>query len=226
LFVIGLIVLIAGLTSLPSGWATALLGAGITAFGGFEVKLTFGRIQIEEKSIRAMQSGRNNTQINQTNPQNSPNIGTIGTAYFGTSPPTQEQTKPQVVPAKETRREPEDEQDEVEDLCSGQIHFEDFEEFQTGVRRGDRIAMQISAEHPISIQIMNSDDYDSFDSDSDDNEVYWKSPKTTSYGYSWPAKKREKVYVLVVNETNLDEWDNEEAVATVTIDVIRKKQES
>jgi len=37
LLVIGLVVLIAGLTTLPGGWAAALLGAGITAFGGFEV---------------------------------------------------------------------------------------------------------------------------------------------------------------------------------------------
>lgn len=87
---VGIIVLILGVQELS--WEVSIIGALFAAFGGFEVKLTYGRIQFQERSIKASQAGRDNTQINQTNPQNSPTIGQIEKAYFGTTPRAEEQT--------------------------------------------------------------------------------------------------------------------------------------
>lgn len=220
---VGIIAIVLGVQE--SSWETAIIGVLFAGFGGFEVNLTYRRIQIEDRTIRSSLRGHGNTQINQTNPQNSTTIGKIGTAIF-TSGPSQEVTPKPKSSSISGEEIYEDEEIEIfpdsETLCGGQIHFEDFEEFDTNVSKGDKINIKISSAHPISAQIMNEEDYDSFDSDSKDNEVYWRSPNTTSYSHSWSAKKREHVYVLIVNETDLDEWDEEEAIAMVRIDVLRR----
>jgi hypothetical protein len=235
LLVIGLIVLIAGLSSLPGGWETTLLGAGLTGVGAFEVRITYNKINYEDKRIRAKQEGQGNIQNNQTSPVNSPSVGKARDIIYNLPPQPETKTireasnvyvgtlQPDKAGRRSTMADPAQAraEGEIEELCSGEIHFEDFQEFEAEVSKGDRIALQVRAEHPISVQIMNEDDYDDFDSNDDDNEVYWKSPKVTNYGYSWLAKKREKVFVLVVNETDQDDWDTGEAVATVTINVVR-----
>lgn len=225
---VGIIALILGVQELS--WEVSIIGALFAAFGGFEVKLTYGRIQLQERSIKASQTGRDNTQINQTNPQNSPTIGRIEKAYFGTTLRAEEQTsesKSRKLPG--AKREPEeDQQSSLRDtggvtICSGQIHFEDYQDFSAHVNRGDRIIGHVEAEHPISVQIMNGDQFDDFDSRYEDNEVYWRSPKTTNYDFSWDARKREDVFVLLVDETDESEWDEGEATATARIEVRMKR---
>jgi len=220
---VGVIAIVLGIQELS--WEVSTIGALFAAFGGFEVKLTYGRIQNQERSIRATQTGNRNTQINQTNPQNSPTIGKIEKAYFGTSSPpgSQEvQSRSRRVPQTAKKFDAETIQDNsgAFSLCNGEIHFEDTQDFEAHVSRGDRITGHVEAEHPISIQIMNGDDYDDFDSDYDDNEVYWRSPKTTDYDFSWDAVKRESVFVLIVNETDESDWDDGMATAIARIDVV------
>lgn len=226
ILVVGIVVLVLGIQQLS--WIVSLLGLFAAGYGGLEVKLTYERIQIEQNNFRATQKGKKNIQTNQTNPMNSPvyNVNRVeGDLNFGDPTPIVTHTTTFVAggsPDKQVKG-PKIEQAEV--LCNGEIHFEGSEEFQASVNRGDKIEMRVSAKHPISVQIMNSEDYNDFDDDYDDNEVYWKSPNTTNFSYTWPAKKREKLFILVVNETDLDEWETDEAIANVTINVIRADRE-
>lgn len=133
LLMLGLIVLVDGLSTLPSGWAAALIGAGLSAFGGFEVKFTYSRIQLENNSIQAKQTGKKSGQVNQTNPVGSTAIGKIDNAYFGTAP------APQVrVPEKET----------VNDSpwwVNRTIALDEFQEFGTDMSEGDEIIGEVES---------------------------------------------------------------------------------
>ena len=79
LLAVGLIVLVIGLLSLPSGMVVALLGAVLSAFGGFGFTITYIK---HENSMRATQAGKDNTQVNQTSPVASPPINNTGDIYF------------------------------------------------------------------------------------------------------------------------------------------------
>src|ERR1700730_45044 len=66
MLLLGVIVLILGLQQL--NWIISLVGGLLAAFGGFEVKINYTKIQNEENTIRAKQNGHHNTQVNQTSP--------------------------------------------------------------------------------------------------------------------------------------------------------------
>lgn len=220
LFVIGLIVLVSGLSSLPNGWASALLGIGLSAVGAFEVRITYNRIQGENKSIKATQSGSRNIQTNQTNPNNSPVINKADTVIF---------SSPQTVSQEEFHRKREKTSNrqlrpEVESISDGHIHFEDFQDFRAELNKGDTIKIHVESEDPVSVQIMSEDDFDSFDPDVEGNDNYWESPRTTNYDYSWTSKYDENVVIVIIDEMEQDPdyEDDEETEATLRIDVIRK----
>lgn len=215
--VIGVIILVLGIQQLS--WIISLLGIFAAGYGGFEVRLAYQRIHIQQNHFQIEHKTEVNAQISQTNSTNSPNIGSIGTAYFGTPSPQVEKSN-QRVDVQQTSESP-GPQSVIESLYHGLLYFDDLEDFHTGVNRGDRIQVEVSADHPISVQIMSDEDFEDFDPDYDDNEVYWSSRKTTNCAYSWPAAKRERVCVAVVNETDLDEWAGSQAFATVRVDVVR-----
>ena len=209
-----------------SGYIVAAFGALMAVGGGVGFAINL-RISSRKDSIEAIQAGTGNTQINQTNPQNSPTIGTIGTAYFDSNPSSrrQEQTPqsvpvPEPIPAKESEKVKFD----LEELCEGQIHFEKTQVFTTRLSKGDRIYFRFTSEHPICVWIMNEEDYESFDPHDFEVSAYYKSPKSTNFAHSWPAKKREKLYVVVANETDASEWETGEAVANVTINALHKRR--
>ena len=222
MLLLGVIVLILGLQQL--NWIISLVGGLLAAFGGFEVKINYTKIQNEENTIRAKQNGHHNTQVNQTSPVNSPTIGKIQHAYFGSTPASQSAKEPKSK-REESRKESEDDAPETESICSGRIHFDDYEDFEVEVSRGDKVKGRVEANYPVSVQIMNNNDFGLFNPGDDDNDVYWKSPKTTSFDFSWTAKKHEEVHVLVVNETDESDWGDEQPSASANIDVIRKTQD-
>lgn len=101
--------------------------------------------------------------------------------------------------------------------------FQNLEDFHVDVNNGDVINGHVKSDDSISIHIMSEDDFESFDPDSEDNEVYWKSPRTTGYNFSWTSKDEETVVIAIVDEYEVDdEEEEEEATATARIDVIRK----
>src|SRR5450759_1772749 len=123
MLVVGIIVLGLGIQQL--NWMFSVIGAFVSLFGGFEVRLTYNKIQLEEKSIRAKQSGNNNTQTNQTNPVNSPVIKAENVhQYFGPTEPKSKKKAPKPVAENE---------DPADLLCNGVYHIKDYQEFSAQV---------------------------------------------------------------------------------------------
>lgn len=219
LLVIGLIVLIDGLLGLPSNWPTTLLGAGISAFAGFEVRNFYVRVSLENKTIRATQSGRGNIQANQTNPVGSPIIQRADTVNIGGPQPSLQedvtrQNKSVVSKQQGTS--------EMESICNGMIYFDDYQDFHFDVRRGDTVKIHVKSEDPVSIEIMNEDDFAMFEPDQEENDNYWESPLTTEYDYVWPSKDAEGIVVIIIDEVEEGTSDEEQAKAFVRIDHMRR----
>ena len=209
--VIGVIAFVIGLSTLPSGWITAFLGGGIAAYGGFEVRLTYNRIQIEEQSIRASQGGRKNTQINQTNPRQSPNIfgSSIGTINYGTTPPSQE------APAKSSPPQKPVDESKVEWLNNGHVKVDRYQEFEAPVNKGDRIEWQLESDTPITLQIMSKKNFetlaDILDDEIDEDEeysTYYSTPLTQRNEHSWVSPSSRTVMVVLTGGT-IDEGDED-----------------
>jgi hypothetical protein len=158
LLVAGLIILIFGLTMTPpTGFVTAIVGAGVAAFGGLEVKFTYDQIRYDDRSLRAKQSGYNNIQTNQTNPTNSPVINRAETAhqYFNSNEPKGMEKAPKAKSIAEA-------EEKTEWICNGVFHMPDYQEFAAVVGKGDKIAGHVEADHPLSIQILNHRNYSLF----------------------------------------------------------------
>jgi hypothetical protein len=221
LLVIGLIVLVAGVTTLPGGWATALLGGGITAFGGFEVNFTYNQIRGEDKSIRAKQSGNNNTQTNQTNPVNSPVIKAENVhQYFGPLEPKSRKKAPKLVAKTE---------DPADLLCNGVYHIKDYQEFSAQVGEGDKIVGHVKSDYPVSIQILNTRNYNIFydiqegdvDSDTNYNALYTIND-TSDTEISWVASKAGNVMIVITEGSeNTEDTDEELIKVTARIKIVR-----
>lgn len=220
LLVIGLVVLIAGLTTLPGGWAAALLGAGITAFGGFEVNFTYNQIQGQNKSLRATQGGSNNIQTNQTSPTNSPVINKAENVhqYFNVNEPKAKEKAPKPVSEID---------DQVDWLCNGVYHIDEYQEFPAQVGNGDKIVGHIESKHPLSVQIMNQRNYNIFvdihegniDPDTEYTSLY-HVPHTTNCDFSWTSP-RESNLTVVITDGEGDELDDKLIAVTARVKIVR-----
>jgi hypothetical protein len=206
LLVVGLIILLDGLGSLPNGWETALLGAGVSAFGGFETKITYTRIQDESNSIKAKQTGKKGIQINQTSPTGSPAIGKARDVYIGTPPPSkvpepEKRTQRPFVVGPGISNKPEE---QFEWLCNGDIHINRYQEFEAMVKKGDQIAWHLESKKPIALTILSRKDADTFLDIIDGNvpsdyeyTFYYRTPATTNYDFSWTSAVGRPVIVVI-----------------------------
>ena len=219
MLVVGLIVLILGLQQL--NWIISLLGAFFSAFGGFEVKLTYARIQLEEKNIRARQSGHHNTQINQTSPRNSPVINKADNVYFGTSKQDFNSEAP-AAPQRKSKKSESKSSNEEEWLFNGRIHFKTLESREIDFSKGDRILGHVESDDPISVQIVDERNFELFVADDDEEyETLWNSGKTTDYDIDYVFRKNGRGNIVIVDEYDEHDDEADEAEATVRLKIIR-----
>ncbi len=220
LLAVALIVLISGLLSLS--WPTALIGALLSAFGAFEVKITYSRIQYENQSIQAKQSGQGNIQTNQTNPRHSPVIHAEN-VYYGIPKPDSEPRE--AIDPKTTRHERQVQPDDAEWLVNGEVRFQDYEEFESKLNKGDQLKGHVESKDPISVEIMDSENFEAFEEDDDEDNygTLWSSPRTTDFQVSYTSTAKRTVHLVIIDELeDDDEESDEEAKAVARIKVIRK----
>jgi len=228
LLVIGLIVLISGLQSLPSGWIAILIGGGLSAFAGFEVKFTYNKIQNEEGSIRARQSGTGNVQTNVSNPTNSPVIHRADNVIINPSP-----RKSRNKPESTRQRIPElKSEDDIEWLCDGDIHFNRYQEFEAPVKKGDKIVWHLESKEPISLQVLSRKDYDiladlldgEIGEDEGEYHAYTSTPLTTKHDLTWTVPVNRTLIVVITGGTKEDDDDDFNVKVNARIGIIRKKE--
>jgi hypothetical protein len=224
LLVMGLIVLVTGLSTLPGGWATALLGAGLSAVGGFEAKITYNRIQHEENNIRAKQIGRKSGQVNQTSPVGSPAIGKARDVYILGGEATETRRRKEAAEKAQTVKESDE---QFEWLCNGDIHVDTYQEFEASVKKGDRIEGHLESKEKICLEILSRRDYDALVAilvreEGEEYDAYYSSPTVTKYDFSWVSTVSRPVMVVITGGPRAEQDDDFSAQVTARIKVVRK----
>jgi hypothetical protein len=235
---VGVMIIIASLSNfLGGGWESALIGAILTGVGGFEVKVNFTKIQYENNVLTASQSGVGNNQVIVTNPHSSPTIGKVE-HYYAVAPAAVNrieisESEPATIDLGKKSRKmatraqvqtappPTQWQGDLEEVYHGDSHFEEFQDFEVSVKKGDRINFNMRAAHPISVHIVPSESIDDVGGENIEEISIWNSAKGKNVSFSWLAKKNQSVYVVIANETDLDEWEEGEAEVDVKINAVR-----
>jgi len=203
---VGVIVLLLGIQQL--NWEFGVVGAFFSAYGGFEVRLTYRKI--ENEGIVATQSGKKGVQINQTNPIGSPAIGRIDKAYFGTPPAAQ-----QPIPEKEV---------DAPSMwwVNKTIAIDKFASFGTDLNEGDEIVGHVKSKDWISVQIMGESGLNSLRDDYNFNP-YDDSGKVKQTEVNYTSPKTRYTYVVIVDEE--DDAGETEGEAIVQLKINRKDSE-
>jgi hypothetical protein len=221
LLVVGLIVVAIGLLTLPSGLVAALLGVGVGAVGGIGVSITYNK---HDSSIKASQSGKDNTQINQASPVGSPAIGTARDVYIGT--PMQQTPSQAEKHVNMGVSEPKTEQ-----VWSGVIHLAGHQGFKISLNEEDTIKGHVESENPVSVGILTSKEYGNF---SKLNPKYWEfrfyyhTPPTTNCDPSYTATSRFRGYIVIfdVTEPKRRNYDRFQVTAKIIIERNNKVKET
>ena len=202
---VGAIVLVFGIQQL--NWELGVVGAFLSAYGGFEVNLTYKKIQIENSGIVAKQSGKKGVQINQTNPTASPAIGRIDTAYFGTPPGAQPPAPEKEVEAPSPW------------WVNKTIAIDKVAAFGTDLNKGDAIVGHVKSKDWISVQIMGQSGLNSLRGNYNFNP-YDDSGKVKQTEVNYVSPKTRFTYVVIVDEE--DDAGETEGEAVVQLKINRK----
>jgi hypothetical protein len=157
--------------------------------------------------------------VNLTQPANSPVINRAENIqqYFGEASNPRKKISTWSVTSPKLKAE-------GEWLCKGEIHIDDFQEFPVKLSRGDRVEGHLESDEPISLQILSQKDYDIFldihegrYGEEDDYSVYYRTPRTTDYDFSWISTINRTVLVVIAASLG----EGESIRVTVQIKVVR-----